>query len=199
MAEIVVPDPSELIVRRLALEVPTQVNRSAWTGGRKAVGLPGAQTWRAAAEISDLATEESERPWRAFLFALRGPQNWFRLPLPCNSVIVDPTVGSGTKTSRSIPVAEMPASATFLPAGSFLTITLPSGAYRPVCLTAALVANGSGVGTAYFEPELPEVPATGATIYAAAPFLPASSTESVTEIAWTDAVAGTTLDLEEAR
>lgn len=199
MAEIVVPDTSELILRRLDLDVPTQLNRSAWTGTSKAVGLPGAERWLATVDIGDVATDDSERPWRAFLFALRGPQNWFALPLPCNNVAGNVAVGSGTKLARSIPISGMPVSATHLTAGSFLTITLPSGAFRAVCLMADLVANGSGNGTATFEPELPEVPATGAVVFAAQPFLPARNTVTTAGFSWTQAVAGTTLELEEYR
>lgn len=197
MAEIVVPDPTELVLKRLDLDTPAQVNRSVWTGGRKVVGLPGAERWTATAEITDLATENAERPWRAFLFAMRGVQNWFRLPLPCNNVTVNPVVGTGAMNARSIPVSGMPAGIVFLQPGAFLTIAMPSGAFRPVVLTQPLTSNASGVGIAYFEPALREVPVTGAAIYAVQPFMPAVRTESTVGLGWSNAVSGTSLDLEE--
>lgn len=199
MTEITVPVPADLLIDQIDLSSPAQVNRSTWTGRRKVIGLAGVETWRGAVSIPPIATEEQERQWRAFLFALGGPQNWFRARLPCNVHLGNrPTVASGASAAYSIPLTGMQPSTTILRAGQYMTVPLPSGHFRAVCLTANLVSNGSGNGTAVFRPALNEVPATGATVETLNPFIAAAPTESVIGLATSQGVTGASFAFEEA-
>jgi hypothetical protein len=372
MAEITVPDPAELIISGPKLSSPAQVNRSVWTGRRKVVGLAGTQVWQASIAIADIATEEAERPWRAFLFGLEGPQNHFRLPLPCNSHIgskplvnanrvplsvmegdsgwrvvfnpadlaispaygdfngfrffrANPTAtasdqlvvishtahpasafsalpgerlsvqaridafgpvgswylaiqfvradasttfeavasgtgesflsavrsgfvdvpsggspvvgayieigmesnaagaivfavsepmvtsaqpgqtvhppfapGPGSSDANTLPLDGMQPDALILPAGSFMTVPLPSGHARAVCLTADLRTNSGGQATATFKPELGEIPANNAVVETATPYIPMSPTEPLMGLDIAQGISGTAFDVEEA-
>lgn len=199
MTEIALPDPAELLVSGPKLSSPAQVNRSVWTGRRKVIGLAGTQVWQASVAIADLATEEAERPWRAFLFGLEGPQNSFRLPLPCNQHIgPKPRVNAATTSGNTLPLDGMQPSTLILPAGSYMTVPLPSGHARAVCLIADLRTNASGQATATFAPELGEVPADNAVVETAAPYIPMSPTESLMGLDTSQGVSGTAFDVEEA-
>lgn len=199
MSEVTVPIPADLILGRLQLSSPAQVNRSAWTGRRKVIGLAGAQTWRGNVAIADIATEEAERPWRAFLFALEGPQNWFRWPLPCNNHIgPKPLVNAASAAGNTLPLDGMQPNTLILPAGSFMTVPLPSGHARAVCLTADLRTNGSGQATANFKPELGEIPADNAVVETAYPYIPMAPIEPVMGLDTDQGISGTAFDVEEA-
>lgn len=200
MSEITVPDYDNLILSGLSLLAPAQVNRSRWTGARKVVGLPGAELWRAKITVDSITTEVEERQWRAFLFGLRGPVNWFRWYLPCNQHIgPKPLVAAGATAGYSLPLDGMTANALILKAGQFITVPLPSGKTRAVVLTADLVTDGSGAATAQFEPALPEAPAENATVETADPWIAFALASDEQGFGYQDAVAGTELDVEEAR
>lgn len=200
MSEIPVPDPDLLIQEGLTLFVPARVNRSVWTGVRKVVGQTGAEIWHGRATIADLATEEQERPWRAFLFALDGPQNWFRWQLPCNTHIgPKPVVGSGAGDGYELPLSGMQPNARILRAGQFMTVPLPSGHHRAVCLLADLRADASGNALATFRPELGETPAIGTTVETADPFIPMASVDSELGLTLNEGVSGVSFEVEEAR
>ena len=200
MSEITVPDVDGLILDGLTLTAPAQLNRSGWTGKRKVVGLPGIELWRGTATIDALATEEDERPWRAFLFALRGPANYFKWILPCNTHAGSkPVVGSAPGDGYTLPLSGMATSQTILEAGQFMTVPLPSGYNRAVCLTADLVSNGSGVGTATFEPALGETPTVGATVETIDPYIRMSPVATTQGMSYQQGVAGSSFDVEEAR
>lgn len=200
MTEITIPDRDGLLLDGLSLLAPAQVNRSIWTGSRKVVGLPGLELWRGKATIDILATEVEERPWRAFLFALRGPANWFRWYLPCNTHIGPrPTVAAGASNGYSLPLTGMQPNARILDAGQYITVPLPSGHSRAVCLTADLVTNGSGNATATFEPALTETPTLGATVETTDPFIPMSLTAPEQGFGLADGLSGTSFDVEESR
>jgi hypothetical protein len=64
----------------------------------------------------------------------------------------------------------LPGGQTVLVTGDLMTVFLPSGHRRLVCLTQDLVSNGQGLATAVFGPELGEVPATGATVEIQRPY-----------------------------
>lgn len=199
MSEIIVPDPDELLLDNLELSSPAQVNRSSWTGRRKVIGLAGTQTWRGSVAIAGIATEESERPWRAFLFALEGPQNWFKWPLPCNTHIgPKPLVNAASTAGNTLPLDGMQPDTLILRAGQFITVPLPSGHARAVCLTADLRTNSSGEATAQFKPELNEVPADNAVIETVAPYIPMAPTEAVLGLGTSQGISGTAFDVEEA-
>jgi hypothetical protein len=199
MAEITVPDADELLLDRLELRTPSQVNRSVWTGRRKVVGLPGTETWTGTVSLADINTEEAERQWRAFVFALGGPENWFRWPLPCASHPgAKPTVAAGAGDGYSLPLTGMTPSTTILQAGQFMTVPLPSGYYRTVCLIAPLTSDGSGNATAQFRPALNEIPAEGATVETLDPFIRMAPVEGLMGFANSEGSAGTSFEVEEA-
>lgn len=199
MSEITVPLPDELLLDRLDLSSPTQVNRSTWTGRRKVVGLSGVEVWQGSVSLSSIATEVDERQWRAFLFALKGPANWFRWPLPCNSHIgPKPLVATDIGSGSSLALSNMMASTRILQAGQFMTIPLPSGHARAVCLTADLITDSSGNATAYFSPGLTETPVQGTTVETAAPYIPMAPTQSVVGLGSSQGISGTAFDVEEA-
>ncbi|UPT53057.1 distal tail protein [Synechococcus phage Yong-M3-232] len=199
MSEITVPLPGELLLDRLELSSPSQVNRSTWTGRRKVIGLAGVERWQGVASIASIATEEQERQWRAFLFALKGPQNWFRWPLPCNEHLGSkPTVASGASNAYILPLTGMQPNTLILRAGQFMTVPLPSGHQRAVCLTSNLVANGSGAANAIFEPALNETPTFNTTVETLNPFVAMAPVEPVIGLATTQGVSGTSFDVEES-
>jgi hypothetical protein len=200
MSEITVPDYDGLIIDGLSLLAPAQVNRSIWTGRRKVVGLAGTELWRGKLRIFDLSTETEERPWRAFLFGLRGPANWFKWYLPCNRHIgARPVVDTGAVAGAyTLPLTGMTASALILRAGQFMTVPLPSGASRTVCLTADLVADATGEAVATFEPALPEAPTLGATVETGAPWIAFALTAPEQGFGYDGGVAMASFDVEEA-
>lgn len=199
MSEIIVPDPASLLLDSLTLVSPAQVNRSSWTGRRKVIGMPGVEMWRGRLTIDSIATEEAERAWRKFLFALGGPQNWFRWPLPCQTHIgAKPTVGAGASNGYSLPLVGMQPGARILKAGQFLTVALPSTYNRTVCLTADLRADASGNATAQFRPALNELPAEGAAVETTDPYIAMSPTATELGFATSQGISAASIDVEEA-
>jgi hypothetical protein len=199
MSEITVPLPSGLSLDRLDLSSPAQVNRSTWSGRRKVIGLAGVETWQGSVSISSIATEQDERQWRAFLFALKGPQNWFRYLLPCAQHVGPmPLVGASAGNAYTLPLTGMQPNARILRAGQFMTVPLPSGHSRAVCLTADLRADASGNATAQFEPALNEAPDAGAVVETTAPFIPMAPTTPLVGFSASQGVSGTSLDVEES-
>ncbi len=200
MSEITIPAPDDLLLTNLTLVAPAQVNRSQWTGRRKVIGGPGREYWRGTMALSGIATEEEERQWRAFLFALDGPVNSFRWPLPCNQHIgPKPTVDSGASNGYTLPLTGMQPGTILMRAGQYMTVPLPSGHARAVVLTADLVTDASGKATAQFRPALGEIPTLGATVETATPFIPMSLTTSEVGIDLADGISGTSFEVEEAR
>lgn len=171
MVTISVPAGADCSDVEWSLDTPAQVNRSAWSGARKVIGLPGAERWFATSALTPVSTETDERPLRAFILACRGPANTFRLPAACSQRSgTNPTVRTGANAGRTLPLQGLPPSTTVLVAGQFMTVPLPSGHERLVCLTADLASNGAGQGTATFSPMLGEVPTAGATVETIAPW-----------------------------
>ena len=147
MSEITVPDANDLILTGLSLSAPAQVNRSKWTGKRKVVGLPGIELWRAQISIDAQATEEAERPWRAFLWGLKGPSNWFRYLLPCATHAGSkPTVASGASDGYALPLTVIGAALAFvhtlLYAGLIPQPIQPCTATGPSCSGAGMTLFG---------------------------------------------------------
>ncbi|MFN3474090.1 MAG: hypothetical protein ACK4ZW_08600 [Blastomonas sp.] len=199
MTEIIVPDYDAMVITGLTPNFPSQVNRSAWTGRRKVVGLPGAESWTASLTVPDIATEIEERKWRAFLIGLKGPQNWFRWYLPCNRHYgPKPRVNAASADGYSLPLDGMAVSTRILSAGQFMTVPLPSGHSRLICLAQDLVTNSSGEATAAFGPALHEVPADNAEVETGNPWIPLALTSPNVGISYSDSVAGLQLDVEEA-
>lgn len=178
MAEITLPS-GDLSNVQIELDQNYQVNRSVWTGRKRASGLPGAQKWYASADVEGVATEFDERPWRRFLLACKGPLNWFRFPISCSQRTgSNPTVRTGATAGEALPLQGLPVSQTVLYAGQYMTVPLPSGHHRLVMLMQDLITNSSGQATASFLPALNEVPTTGAIVETIAPYLAASLTEA---------------------
>lgn len=199
MTEIIVPDYDAMVITGLVPNFPSQVNKSVWTGRRKVVGLPGGEVWTASLIVPDVATEIEERKWRAFLISLRGQQNWFRWYLPCNRHYGPmPLVNSATADGYSLPLDGMATSTRILSAGQLMTVPLPSGHSRLVCLTEDLITNSSGQATAAFGPALQEVPANNAQVETGKPWIPLSLTNPNTGISYSEGIAGLQLDVEEA-
>lgn len=199
MPEILVPDYDGLTIDNLDPRVPAQVNRSGWTGRRKVVGLPGAETWMVSLTIDPLSTEVEERPWRAFLFSLRGQENWFKLPVACQRHIGPmPVVGAGATDGYNLPLAGMHPSTRILSAGQWLTVPLPSGHARLVNLLADLITDASGNATAVCNFALNEAPTAGVTVESARPYCPVASATPGIGLSWSGGVGGKTFDVEEA-
>lgn len=166
MAIITPPAPLPLRNVKWRAPFPSQVNRSGWTGRRKVIGLPGATVWTVSGEFVTIVSEVNAKQWRAFFMSLKGPLNSFpvRATETQQTSATNPTVRTGATSGGTVPLQGLPGSATVLVAGDLMTVFLPSGHRRLVCLTAPLVTNGSGQGTATFEPALGEAPASGATV-----------------------------------
>jgi hypothetical protein len=171
MAIITMPD-NNFRDAQWSLEIPQQVNRSAWTGRRTTMRLPGASRWHVSATHRPIIGEAAFRPWKAFLTNLRGTENSFQMIAVEKSQRTgsNPTVsGSPAVGAISMTLNGLTVSTTNLTAGHMMTVVFVSGKSQLVVLTADLVANGSGVGTANFLPELREAGAS-ATIEAALPY-----------------------------
>lgn len=199
MALLEIPDPEALILNSLTLDVPDQQNRSIWTRRRKIVGLPGAEMWMASFAIEPLATEDDERPWRAFLFNLRGRQNHFNYPLPRQRHVGGkPLVNAASASGYTLPLDGMEPSTRILSAGHYMTVPLPSGHNRLVPLVADLITDSGGAATAQLGIELGEIPANNAVVETGDPFIPVCNADPRVTINWEQAVAGIGFNLEEA-
>lgn len=199
MALLEIPNPEALILNSLTLDVPDQQNRSIWTRRRKIVGLPGAEMWMASFAIEPLATEDDERPWRAFLFNLRGRQNHFHYPMPRQRHVGGkPLVNAASASGYTLPLDGMEPSTRILSAGHFMTVPLPSGHQRLVMLASDLITNASGEATAQLNIELGEIPANNAVVETGSPFIPVCNADPRVTINWEQAVAGVGFNLEEA-
>ena len=199
MTEILVPNADDFLLDSLRLRAPAQVNRSTWTGRRKVIGLAGTEVWTGQATIDLITTEEQERQWRAFIFSLEGPVNWFRWRLPCNSHVgPKPTVDTGASDGYTLPLTGGQPNARILRAGQFMTVPLPSGHARGVCLTADLRFDASGDATAQFKPALNETPTEAVTVETTDPYIPMSAVDPEQGLNSADGVSGATFDVEEA-
>lgn len=173
MAEITVPDKSLIVDKVWELDSPAQVNRSGWTGRGKTVGLPGAELWSFSARVRFRSTIADQRPWRAFFTSLKGLQNTFKFHLECQRHIGPaPQVDTGAGDGYTLPLKGMSASTILLVAGQCMTVPLPSGHMRLVCLADDLITDAAGKAVANFTPALGEVPALNAVVETANPYSP---------------------------
>jgi hypothetical protein len=166
MAIITPPAPLPLRDKKVRLREPAQENMSKWTGASKIIGLPGAASWLVSGNFTAISDEAKARPWRAFFVALRGKRNSFRVRagIEQQTMAANPTVRAGGNAGLTVPLQGMPVSQTVLLAGHLMTVPLPSGHERLVCLLADLVSDAAGNAVASFAPELGEVPQLGATV-----------------------------------
>lgn len=201
MALLVPPDTEALILNELTLDVPDQQNRSIWSRRRGVVGLPGAEMWFASFNLEAMTTEDEERPWRAFLFSLRGRQNIFHYPLPKQSHVGGkPLVDAGAGDGYTLPLKGMQPSTRILSAGHYMTVPLPSGHHRLVMLAhgSDLITDADGKAIATLNIELGEIPAVDTVVETAEPFIPVCNADPRVSISWQDAVSGAGFNLEEA-
>lgn len=171
----IIQPPARLPLRGLKWRCPEPaiVNRSAWTNTSKVVGLPGAGLWSATGTFVTIIGERAALRWRGFFTALRGQRNSFPLTAierPRQTDVANPTVAAGAGSADTLPLKGLPANTAVLLTGELMTVPLPSGHQRLVCLTADLVSNGAGAAIARFGPELSEVPAENALVEIREPF-----------------------------
>jgi len=151
---------------------PAQVNRSGWTGTRKVVGQPGAAIWTASGQFVTIMRATNANQWKGWFMSLQGSVHSFPLIAveARQTSVANPVVGGGPSDAGFLPLTGLPASTEVLASGMMMTVPLPNGHKRLVCLTAPLVSNGAGQATAFFGPELGQVPAVGATVEIRDPF-----------------------------
>lgn len=172
MAIITPPAPLPLRGAKWRLPPSAQVNKSAWTGTSKTVGLPGAQNWTVTAAFVTQIGQDRARRWRGFFVQVSQPYQRF----PVGAVeapqtnAANPSVRAGAGNYNSLPLQGLPANQVVLLAGDLMTVPLPSGHQRLVCLSADLVSNGQGQCTAIFGPELGGSPAIGVVVEIREPF-----------------------------
>jgi hypothetical protein len=172
MAVIALPSGRKVRAVEWRLQQPAQVNRSAYTGSRKVMGLPGGARWSATVEFVPFKNDAAVRAWRGFLAALEGQVHTFYLP------VLDEQHGGANPTATVAAGASAAtlSSAIGLEAGQFLTFTLASGAKQMVVLTADM--DGT---LASFRPPLRE--ATTGTVESIAPYAEVALTADT--VAWT--------------
>src|SRR3546814_9339926 len=130
---------------------PGQGNRSAWTGRRQVVALPGAARWSASVALRPMLSDSDVLLWRAFLLKLRGQQNTFRLRATEAAQVSGLTVrvNGGGQSGYSLATDGWGAAGTKLLAGQFITI-----GDQLIALGDDVVANGSGQATLTLESRL---------------------------------------------
>lgn len=149
-----------------------QRNTSAWTGKSKIIGLANTGRWTCEVTFWPISTEDEERLLRAWLVNMDGQINATNIQRACQTPPgSSPIVAAGAVAGNTCPLSGMQPSSTILKAGDHITI--PTGStFRLVTLTADLVSNGSGAGTAQFRPEIIEAPSVGGTVSIYTPFSP---------------------------
>lgn len=176
------------------LDRPAQVNRSEYSGRRQVVANPWHGRWSAKVQLAPIVGQDNVLAWRAFLAALRGQVNSFRLPVSegnqnANSgVTVDSTVAAGASELT------MAGAATALKPGQWITVN-----DQALMLTSvgALVSGGRQILT--FEPSLRAQANAGAAIETANPW--ALVTLASSRTGWSvgpGQLYGIELDVEEA-
>ncbi|PZR83599.1 MAG: hypothetical protein DI537_34705 [Stutzerimonas stutzeri] len=168
------------------IDTPFQDNRSVWTSARRGVLLPGAAHWFCTVEFAGVGLGDgAAAPGRAFLAALEGMKNSFRLRAAKDqhTLSVSPQAKAGAIAEQStMTIKNLPASAVHLPAGYYITVRRPSGKEQMLMLTAPLVANGSGEALAQFKPPLIEAPAADSAVETRDPWCLMSQT--TTRVGW---------------
>lgn len=180
MAIITPPAPFRLRGAKWRLPPSAQVNKSAWTGNSKAVGLPGSQSWTVSGTLVLKIGQANAKPWRAFFVQISQPFNWFPVIAveARQTTAANPTVRAGAGNANTVPLAGLPGSATVLGAGDMMSVLLPSGRVRLVCLTTPLTTDASGNAVANFMPELGEIPNAGAAVEIQWPYTYARLTQN---------------------
>lgn len=150
------------------IDVPAQVNRSEWTGRRRAVLLPAAPRWFARVTLPPIRGEDAVLAWRAFVVDLEGVANRFRL-IACERDQIDAgveisVVGAG-QGGRQLVTGGWPPSSTPLRRGQFFT----SGE-QLLMLMADVQSDALGRATLSFKSQLRFSPANGARLEVRRPY-----------------------------
>ena len=171
----IITPPARLPLRGIKWRCPepAQVNRSGWTGTSKLIGLPGIALWTVSGTFVTIIGERQALRWRGFFASLRHQRHTFPvigIERAQQTTIANPQVRAGATAGDTLPVQGLPASTLVLLAGELMTVPLPSGHARMVCLTADLVSDAQGQAVAAFGPDLGEVPVAGAAVEIREPY-----------------------------
>lgn len=139
MAIITFPNSPKIAEITWTPPAMTQVNRSPWTGKRRATILPFAGFWKCQVSLPMVMSEAEMLPWRAFLLACNGQANSFRIEIAdaqqtsATSVLVN----GGGQSGLTLNTDGWPTSGTVLKAGQIITV-----GDQPIVLAADAVASG---------------------------------------------------------
>ena len=166
------PEPFRLRGAKWRLPPAAQVNKSGWTGNSKGVGLPGAQCWTVSGQFVTIVGADRAKPWKSFFTLVSQPFRAFPIIAveARQTLAANPSAAAGGGNADTMPLTGLPPSETVLGIGDMMTVPLPSGRYRLVCLSAPLISDEFGHAVASFGPELGEIPAAGATVEIGEPF-----------------------------
>jgi hypothetical protein len=150
------------------LNDPSQVTRSELTGASKFLELPRAR-FTATVEVAPAVIADF-LPWRAFAAAVKGRRNTFHLPAikPGEQPTVGTSCavnGAGQTGSALNLFGLLPVSSTVLKAGAVICAD-----DRLYILTADLVSNAGGLGTAQLSPKIRFAHPDGANVFTREPF-----------------------------
>jgi hypothetical protein len=151
----------------LVPEPVQQVNRSAYTRRRTVMSNPWHAFWRLeSADHVPMPDAAAALPWEAFEAQLEGVKNHFRFPATSEAQHAGSVVATVVSSANAVTlvIGSLPASVTYLPAGSRLTVRLDDGGEQMIKLKAALTSNGGGQASASFFPPLRSAPDIGSLV-----------------------------------
>jgi hypothetical protein len=194
MAVIALPSIAKFDDLELIPQFRNQVNRSAWTGSRKVMGLPGGECFRVSCAPRASYTHSADRLWRAFIMALRGTENRFNLPVCANqfsAASTNPSI-TGSPAAGATSANVSGGVAANLKAGMYATVTLTNGEVQLVVLTADVSA-----GVMSFQPALRRA-ASNAAVEVKNPYIQVAMVKDNTGWRLSDGKFYVAFDAEEA-
>lgn len=151
MATISFPAAAKIRSIRWELERPAQVHTSGYTGRRVVVADPWHGRWRATFELAPIVGQDNFLAWRAFMAALRGQINTFRLP-----ATEKPQNGSGLVTvsgaagATTITLGAAVAAGDFITVNNQMVVATTSGSSPTIEPALRVAASGSAeIGNPY--------------------------------------------------
>jgi hypothetical protein len=141
------------------------LQRSEFTGRTRETIIGPADRWTCAADIRPMRAGDIET-WRAFQAQMKLPGARVRLPAVESGQrgqTALATVNGANQTGDALALSGLTPSQRNLRAGQMLTVVLP-GDEQLIMLTADLLADASGNGTAQLGSPLRRSPANGATV-----------------------------------
>jgi hypothetical protein len=175
MAIVALPAGVRIASASWTLDRPAQVHLSAYTGRRKVMADPWHARWSAEIELAPVVGEAHILAWRAFLAALRGQVNSFRLPAAEQEQSAASPLTNGPQVAGSIEIATRawPPSATALKAGQMFTLS------DQLCIVKVdAVSDTFGNAQIQFEPPLRTGAADGQALVVGRPTALVSLTSS---------------------